>query len=230
MLITETNTNNLKQGDKSTLSYICLTDTNFSGQSAKAVLKTRQNAVVYTTDTTIQDGNVVDFTIDTVLPVGRYILEIVVNDEYIYPDDNTIYLNVTASSLGAVVDSIESNSLDMVKGYIKSILADIETAFTKDKADELYQPKGDYPERSELEEYIKESDLKDGIEISSKSFIHTQQVANDTWEINHSLNKYPSVTIVDTSGNLVVGSVHYISTSKIVVKFSAPFSGVAYLN
>ncbi len=230
MLITETNTNNLKQGDKSTLSYICLTDTNLSGLSAKAVLKTRQNAVVYTTDTTVQDGNVVDFTIDTVLPVGRYIVEIVVNDEYIYPDDNTIYLNMTASSLGAVVDSIETNSLDMVKGYIKSILADIETAFTKDKADELYQPKGDYAERAELEEYIKESDLKDGIEISSKSFIHTQQVASDTWEINHSLNKYPSVTIVDTSGNLVVGSVHYISISKIVVKFSAPFSGVAYLN
>ena len=55
-------------------------------------------------------------------------------------------------------------------------------------------------------------------------------VPSDTWTITHDLNCYPSVTVVDSSGDVVEGSIQYISSDELVVTFSAPFSGVAYLN
>ncbi|HHJ8903605.1 TPA: hypothetical protein ACQNTV_001780, partial [Streptococcus pyogenes] len=58
-----------------------------------------------------------------------------------------------------------------------------------------------------------------------------EQVSPQTeWTITHNLIKYPSVTIVDSAGNEVFGSVEYISTTKIIVRFSAPFAGKAILN
>ena len=65
---------------------------------------------------------------------------------------------------------------------------------------------------------------------ASLQYVHTQSVASDTWEITHDLDKYPSVTVVDSGGNVVVGDVRYIDTSNIVVTFRGAFSGVAYLN
>lgn len=63
-----------------------------------------------------------------------------------------------------------------------------------------------------------------------KTFTFQQGVAAQQWDITHDLGKYPSVTVVDSSGNEVVGDVQYMSVSRVVVTFSAPFSGTAYLN
>jgi hypothetical protein len=52
----------------------------------------------------------------------------------------------------------------------------------------------------------------------------------NVWVINHSLDKYCSVTIVDSGGNVVVGNVQYNSPSQITVTFESEFSGKAYLN
>lgn len=63
-----------------------------------------------------------------------------------------------------------------------------------------------------------------------KAFIFTQAIAAAQWEINHNLDKYPSVSIVDSGGNEVVGDVTYMTKNKLTVAFTAPFSGKAYLN
>lgn len=63
-----------------------------------------------------------------------------------------------------------------------------------------------------------------------KSFIFTQAAASAEWEIDHNLDKYPSVSIVDSGGNEVVGDVTYMTKNKLTVAFTAPFSGKAYLN
>lgn len=63
-----------------------------------------------------------------------------------------------------------------------------------------------------------------------KTYIHKQVIASNTWEITHNLYKYPSVSVVDTGGNVVIGDVEYISLNTLVIKFTAPFSGTAYLN
>lgn len=63
-----------------------------------------------------------------------------------------------------------------------------------------------------------------------KTYIHKQVIASNTWEITHNLYKYPSVSVVDTGGNVVIGDVEYTSLNTLVIKFTAPFSGTAYLN
>lgn len=61
-------------------------------------------------------------------------------------------------------------------------------------------------------------------------FRHVQQTASDRWVIEHPLKKKPSVSIVDSSGCLVVGNVEYISDDELVISFKAKFAGEAYLN
>ena len=69
-----------------------------------------------------------------------------------------------------------------------------------------------------------------GIVGTDKNFVFTQSSASDTWTINHTLNKFPSVSVVDSAGTGVIGNVTYNSTSQITLTFSASFSGKAYLN
>lgn len=63
-----------------------------------------------------------------------------------------------------------------------------------------------------------------------KSYTFQQAIASKQWEIKHNLGKFPSVTIADSAGSEVVGEVQYVDVNKVIVKFSAPFSGIAYLN
>jgi hypothetical protein len=62
------------------------------------------------------------------------------------------------------------------------------------------------------------------------SHIHNQTVSSSTWSITHNLNKFPSVSIVDSSNAEVIGEVEHINANSLTVKFSAPFSGKAFLN
>ena len=66
--------------------------------------------------------------------------------------------------------------------------------------------------------------------VQARTYVHEQSPASDTWVINHNLKKYPSVTIVDSAGRVVIGEVQYIDNALIICSFSAPFSGIAYLN
>lgn len=61
-------------------------------------------------------------------------------------------------------------------------------------------------------------------------YIHTQSTPSATWTVTHNMGKNPSVSIVDSSGDEVEGEVTYVSTNQLIITFSAPFSGVAYLN
>lgn len=61
-------------------------------------------------------------------------------------------------------------------------------------------------------------------------FIYTQAVASSTWTVTHNMGKNPSVSIIDSSGDEVLGEVNHISNNQLIITFSAAFSGVAYLN
>lgn len=65
---------------------------------------------------------------------------------------------------------------------------------------------------------------------ASTTYVFTQAVAADTWEIAHGLGKFPSVSVVDSGGNCVVGDVTYVSSDMVRCSFAAAFSGTAYLN
>jgi hypothetical protein len=62
------------------------------------------------------------------------------------------------------------------------------------------------------------------------SYTHNQGVASDTWVIDHPLGKHPSVTVTDSAGSECEGEVLHLSTSQVIVSFSAAFSGRAFLN
>jgi hypothetical protein len=66
--------------------------------------------------------------------------------------------------------------------------------------------------------------------LQSKTYTHTQMVSSSEWNIIHNLNSYPTVTVVDSSGNVYVGDITYVSTNQIKINFSSAFSGMAYLN
>ena len=63
-----------------------------------------------------------------------------------------------------------------------------------------------------------------------KFFLFRQNVPSNVWEIKHNLNKYPSVTVVDSGDSVVVGEVTYIDNNNLVISFVGSFSGKAYLN
>lgn len=72
-----------------------------------------------------------------------------------------------------------------------------------------------------------------------RSFVYNQLQALSTWVIKHDLNKYPSVTVVDTADRIVYGDVQYgryvdgkfvDQLNYVTVSFAAEFSGQAFLN
>jgi hypothetical protein len=60
--------------------------------------------------------------------------------------------------------------------------------------------------------------------------VWVQNSPSATWVVTHSLNKFPSVSVVDSAGTRIFGVVKYDSLSQITLTFSAAFSGKAYLN
>jgi len=63
-----------------------------------------------------------------------------------------------------------------------------------------------------------------------KHFVHEQNVPSITWNVEHNLNKFPSVSVVDSAGTIVEGKINYIDLNSVVLEFNASFTGKAYLN
>lgn len=62
------------------------------------------------------------------------------------------------------------------------------------------------------------------------TYIHTQGSSSAVWNVTHNMNKYPSVTVVDSGDNVVEGEVVYNSLNTLTINFSGGFSGKAYIN
>jgi len=62
------------------------------------------------------------------------------------------------------------------------------------------------------------------------AFVFTQSTPEAAWTIEHGLNSFPSVTLTDADGNVIVAQVRYVDPNTVVVTFSQPVAGSAYLN
>jgi len=62
------------------------------------------------------------------------------------------------------------------------------------------------------------------------TFVFNQGVPASTWNIQHNLGKFPSITVIDTAGTVVTGQYTYIDNNNVTLTFSAGFAGKAYLN
>ena len=65
---------------------------------------------------------------------------------------------------------------------------------------------------------------------SDTHYAFTQVAAAQTWNITHNLDKFPSVSVVDSANNIVIGDVLYNNENELTVTFTSAFSGKAYLN
>lgn len=66
--------------------------------------------------------------------------------------------------------------------------------------------------------------------LAGANFVHTQSVPSDEWVIKHDLNRFPSVTVVDSAGSVVCMEESYDSPNQVTLRSSAAFSGKAFLN
>ena len=103
--------------------------------------------------------------------------------------------------------------------------ADIEVETATRHHDELDHR--EYPDQHPISAI---TGLEEALLNADKTFVFEQGIASDTWEITHNLNKYPSVTVVDSAGNEVIAEVNYTSMNTCVVTMTAAFKGKAYLN
>lgn len=62
------------------------------------------------------------------------------------------------------------------------------------------------------------------------NYLHDQGIPLAQWIITHNLNKYPSVTVIDSSNREVEGAVEHLNLNELKISFNNPFSGKATLN
>lgn len=65
--------------------------------------------------------------------------------------------------------------------------------------------------------------------IKGSFFEHEQQVASNNWIVTHNLGRLPSVTIIDSGENIVIGDVIYLNDNAVQISFTGAFGGRAYL-
>ena len=67
-------------------------------------------------------------------------------------------------------------------------------------------------------------------DVGDKTFVFTQGVPASVWNIQHNLNKFPSVSVVDTSNTNVFSQIDYVDSNNLTITNTAQFAGKAYLN
>ena len=63
----------------------------------------------------------------------------------------------------------------------------------------------------------------------SSEVTYNQVVPSSSWIINHNLNKYPVVVVVDSGGSVFIGDIIYTDVNNLTINFSSTFGGKAYL-
>lgn len=63
-----------------------------------------------------------------------------------------------------------------------------------------------------------------------KTFIFNQSIPANPWIVNHNLEKFPSVTMALSNGQVGIADVTYIDPNNLTITFSGDESGKAYMN
>lgn len=124
-----------------------------------------------------------------------------------------------------------------INPYEYSLIQEIlDTGFVDDNSESYIKAWSSMKVKTELSKIVNDTTPSSTSTFSSEKisaishYTHNQMVSSDTWTVVHRMSKKPSVTIVDTGDNEVVGEVLYIDMDTLQIKFSCAFSGKAYLN
>jgi len=69
-----------------------------------------------------------------------------------------------------------------------------------------------------------------GVEWENRTFTFNQTVSTAVWVISHDIGMFPSVSVIDSVGNFVIGDVSYTDDRSLTLTFKSAFKGKAYLN
>jgi len=70
----------------------------------------------------------------------------------------------------------------------------------------------------------------DALTDTDKHYAHNQSTASSTWNISHNLDKFPSVTVVLSTGQKGYGDVNYTDSNNLTISFAGAESGKVYMN
>ncbi len=87
--------------------------------------------------------------------------------------------------------------------------------------------KHDFATGNKVAEKIKSDEIDGSFD---KNYVHQQTSGSNIWNVNHQLQKVPSVVITDDSGEIIFGSVSIININTIKIQFSTALTGFAYCN
>lgn len=142
------------------------------------------------------------------------------NDEISKPDNKTITFDDNGS-LKVKISEEPDNSLVAKDDGLHVDISQVEDSLSTKFGDKLRL--GD----NTIQLLNKNNDV---ISEVARTFIFEQGRASNEWVIIHNMNKYPSVVVVDSSGNEIESSVEYNTRDKLIIRLNASFSGKAFLN
>lgn len=68
------------------------------------------------------------------------------------------------------------------------------------------------------------------LDFESQYFTFTQTTPATVWTVSHYLQFFPSVMVVTSAGDEVLGDIHHVDNTTLTVTFGAAFAGHAYLS
>lgn len=83
---------------------------------------------------------------------------------------------------------------------------------------------------SEDAHYIFSEFVNPSSDEGDKNFVFSQAVASATWTVQHDLNKFPSCTMVLSTGQQGYGDVTFVDENNLTITFASAESGKAYIN
>lgn len=66
--------------------------------------------------------------------------------------------------------------------------------------------------------------------IDTGYYAYTQVAPAQVWSITHNLHINPNVTAVDTGGNVIEGTLLYLTTDTLEISFDVAVAGHAYMS
>ena len=63
----------------------------------------------------------------------------------------------------------------------------------------------------------------------NSTVVHDQSLASATWTITHNQGRYPTIDIIDSAGNHVIGDIKHNSVNQAVATFDNAFAGKAII-
>lgn len=85
-------------------------------------------------------------------------------------------------------------------------------------------------EKSDIPDLQSDLDSKQNIGTNYDDREFSQAFSSDSVVVVHNFGKYPSVTVIDSAGDEVIGDVVHNSANQLTITFSASLTGTVYCN